>query len=510
MKKQSLLFSFLFLTLILSIIPFSPLQPFVKADSGTFYPAHSSDDAYEIPGVGIYYTQDYVQVYGSGRSGGVRFQTVSIPEGSTINEANVSIYVYSDTTDDPDFILYGHDVADSQNFVDLGVIEGRTKTSASTNVQAVGVGVGWYVVDCTSIIAELIGREDWNVNDPLTLLFIEDSGTNFAFRSFDYGSLYAYLTVDYTPPPSMPIYHDVEPEEGEVLTDSYFWLNSTVELPDGTEALVNVTLGLTHGIILNYDNATDTFSEYADPSSYVTLGDSDKSNINGTFVEVSYNVSFSDNTPMGFKDVLISSTIAFDVDDYNDTYQEVNLFLLLNSSLVLRLEDTVFDWGFSNVSGDQIWKDDLETTEAFLNIYDNSTMITRSLSDYGSTVTNYATLYIIDHGFVWGWSSTIYDVYRNQSYECIGEPGYQDWLYTGLFVPPSVPESFPTEVMPWYVPIIGYLAAVLLPFMIIAYYWNKARDWKTGLMVLFVCIMCYILFLTLWNLSDALMYWLYR
>jgi len=522
MNKQRFLSVFLFLTLIFSFISFSSPQPFVKADSGTWYVTHSYHDTYEDQGSSLHTDNALIRVYGDTSApyywtdGGVHFPSVTVPQGSTITLAQLQLYIDSTNYDDFNFRIYCHDVDDSDDFNVVQDVNNRVKTSANYYLTDNSVGSGWYTFTVTNVVNEVLGREGWLNGNGLTFMFIHDNSNNDRtdFRSYDYSSSYrGQLDISYTPPPDPPTYDSLDAEKDFVYYDEYVFLNATVSVPDGhVTDLVNCTIGLQDSIILRYDNATDTFSEYSDPSSYVVLNATacERTSLNSTQVRLSFNLKFVSACPLEYKDASASTTKVFASDDQSGSRSASDWFFLLGSGGVLVTDDSTFTYGWSNMTGDT-WVNETSESENGLNIkYDDSTMNTRSSSNYGSSQTNYATLYIIDHAFCYGWSATIYDVYRNQSYECIGEPGYLDWNYNGLIAPPAFSESFPQTDIPWYVPIIGYLAAVLLPFMIIAYYWNKARDWKTGLMVLFVCIMCYILFMVLWNLSDALMYWMYR
>lgn len=516
------LFSFFLLSLlVLNCLAFFPVNPVVKADSGTWYVNSSYDDTYEIEDDSYQPTNALIKMDDDPSSpwvntyGGVHFDSVSIPQGSTVSSATVQLYIQSTTYDDCNFRIYGDDVDDSVDFQSDPEVNERTRTTANQLYTTDSLGAGWYAFTVTSVVSEIIGREGWNSGNGMTFMFITLRGTSdqlFCY-SYDYGSAYrAQLDVTYTPPPDPPTYDSLD-APSHIFYDEYIFLNATVSVPDGhVTDLVNCTIGLNDGIILKYDNATDIWSEYADPSSYVVLNDSAcvRTSLNSTQVELSFNVKFVSPCPPERKDASASTTKVFQSDDQYGSRSSSDWFYLWRTGNVLGVEDGKWAWGFTNASGAESILN--QTSENDLNLnatYDNSTLTTRGV-DYGSSQTNYATLYVIDHSFVWGWSDTLYDIYRYSPYECYGECEYGDWLYNGLIPPSTFSESYPNPNIPWYVPIIGYLAAVILPFMIIAYYWNKARDWKTGMMVLFVCIMMYILFMVLWNLSDALMYWMYQ
>lgn len=523
MNKQRFFLGFLVLTLTLSLIPFVPPKPFVKADSGSWYGADAYDDDYENPDGVLHPTLGVVRCYSDNSApyslghAGWHFDSVTIPQGSTVTSAKLTLLTTNAAYDDYNFRIYGHDIDDSGDFSDPADIDDRARTTANHYYTANGVGIGWKDYNITDCVIEIIEREGWQSGNGITFMFIanQDNNDRCDWDNWDHApSERGELHISWTPPPPSPTYDSLDAEPS-IFYDEYVFLNATVSIPgDHVTDLVNVTIGLNDGIILKYDNDTDTFSEYADPSSYVVLNVTacERTSLNSTQVKLSFNVKFVSPCPPELKDASSSTSKVFQVDgDLYASRSYIDWFYLWVTGNVLGVENTPFAWGWENSSStESILNQSSETSTNLIAKYDNATLTTRG-EDYGSTVTNYATLYVVDYGFVWGWSSTIYDVYRNQSYECIGESGYQDWLYNGLIAPPLFSPSFPTETgIPWYVPIVGYLVAVLLPFMIIAYYWSKARDWKTGLIVLLVCLLCYILFMVLWNLSDALVYWMYQ
>ena len=63
-----------------------------------------------------------------------------------------------------------------------------------------------------------------------------------------------------------------------VYADRFFYLNVTINDPDGVNDFVNATVELSNGIILLWENSTDTFSEYQDTNGYCTLDESHKEN----------------------------------------------------------------------------------------------------------------------------------------------------------------------------------------------------------------------------------------
>lgn len=138
---------------------------------------------------------------------GVRFQNVTIPQGSIINRAEFRGYVYDANYNDVHCYIFGHLTNGSQDFATNTYIQNTTyrpRTTAYTTWQQLDMPVGWQDVDVTSVVQELVNQGTWDAgNKAATLLFIADStsGNQYAyFRSYNYGSLIPVLNVDYTLP----------------------------------------------------------------------------------------------------------------------------------------------------------------------------------------------------------------------------------------------------------------------------------------------------------------------
>lgn len=137
------------------------------------------------------------------RCSGVMFDSVTIPQGSTIESANVSCK--GDYFDDPEFTLYCHDVDDSEDFVDNQNIINQTerpRTTAGHHFSESNIGTGWYNFTSTDNIQEVINREGWSSGNNLTLLFIADISNplrQYNFKNYEnYANQPAILYVTWT------------------------------------------------------------------------------------------------------------------------------------------------------------------------------------------------------------------------------------------------------------------------------------------------------------------------
>ena len=162
--------------------------------------SQSSDDAFENA-VGTVTINGTSMVFNNaGYWIGYRFQGVTIPNASTINTATLSYYVTSTTRDDNEQDVYGEDVDDAATFSTAASnISSRTLTTAKTTVSADSVGVGFYAVDVTAVIQEIINRAGWVSGNDLALLMDALTGVNLAPDTYDNSPTNAAkLDIDYT------------------------------------------------------------------------------------------------------------------------------------------------------------------------------------------------------------------------------------------------------------------------------------------------------------------------
>lgn len=163
--------------------------------------AASTDDAYESSGGGMDLDTNYLRSE-DGRTAGMRFNNVTIPQGgATVNTAVLQIDIYDAAYDDLDNTLYCEDEDDPGTFtVDDFNITGRTKTSASVSDTTSSAGTGWHsFTDAATPVQEWVDRPGRSSGDDLVLLMYEDGAAALRFWAWDYDtSLAAKLDIDYT------------------------------------------------------------------------------------------------------------------------------------------------------------------------------------------------------------------------------------------------------------------------------------------------------------------------
>lgn len=160
----------------------------------------SSDDAFENNSGTMSLTGSTVTFNNAGFWIGYRFLNVTIPNAATINTATLSYYVTSTTRDDNEQDVYGNDVDDAATFTTAANnISSRTLTTAKTTVSADSVGVGFYAVDVTAVVQEIINRAGWVSGNDLALIMDALTGVNLGLDMYDgTPANAAKLDIDYT------------------------------------------------------------------------------------------------------------------------------------------------------------------------------------------------------------------------------------------------------------------------------------------------------------------------
>jgi hypothetical protein len=169
----------------------------IDPDSDTWQVGAVNDDAIEYGSGSFDAANDYnrVRSYTNPLSSnyvccGVRFTSINIGQGDTIDSADIKLYTYSGSYDDMNSVIYGNDVDNAQDFSDNAHIiseEHRPRTSASVSWVEYSIGAGvWATKSVTSIIQEIVNREGWTSNGALVLLFIANTDVSKIFRAKAY------------------------------------------------------------------------------------------------------------------------------------------------------------------------------------------------------------------------------------------------------------------------------------------------------------------------------------
>jgi hypothetical protein len=165
--------------------------------------AASADDAQQATTT-VAITGVTIIVDGAGNWLGFRFQNVTIPQGSAINAATMSVYVQSGATDDPDVDIYCEAADNAATFAaTANNISNRARTTAKTNWTAANIGTAWRTTpDFAAVVQEVTDRAGWASGNALAVIFDGLSASALRVRAYDNGAEYATITIDYTAPSS--------------------------------------------------------------------------------------------------------------------------------------------------------------------------------------------------------------------------------------------------------------------------------------------------------------------
>ena len=121
---------------------------------------------------------------------GIMFDNLAIDQGDTILTAYVSILPDSPVNDDPYCTIYCEDVDNSNDFGTQEDINGRPRTSASTDWHDSDMGVSWHnSPSLVDEIQEVVNRPGWANGNNLTFLFIGGNvNGNLHWAARDYSS----------------------------------------------------------------------------------------------------------------------------------------------------------------------------------------------------------------------------------------------------------------------------------------------------------------------------------
>lgn len=135
---------------------------------------------------------------------GIRFQNVTIPSGSVIDDAYLNVWGDDGARDNPLMDIYLEDADDPVDFNDYAEILLRDNTTATVEWDQVNIGTGWNVSpDLSSCVQEVVDRGGWISGNSMVALL---EGRQCCYRyleikSHDYDPDYApELVIDYTPP----------------------------------------------------------------------------------------------------------------------------------------------------------------------------------------------------------------------------------------------------------------------------------------------------------------------
>ena len=163
--------------------------------------AAGSDDAQELSGT-VNLTNTFVNANNAGQIIGLRFTNVTVPPGSTINSATITVSVVSTSYDDPDVVIRGSGEANPATFAaDANHLSNRAKSTATVNWAATNIGAGAEnTPDLSTLVSEMIALSGWASGNAMAFYMTGNSGTALRIYAYENGSNQAQLTIDYTAP----------------------------------------------------------------------------------------------------------------------------------------------------------------------------------------------------------------------------------------------------------------------------------------------------------------------
>lgn len=164
--------------------------------------SQSTDDVYGQAAGNTTSTLIYQE--GANVYGGYRFQNVTIPAGSTLIAATLSVYVHNANYDSPNIEFYCQAADDPGTFsADEDWFTGRSWTTNKATWNATDIGTGWKTTaDFAAALQEVIDRGGWASGNAIVIGTKGLTGTSMRIRTWDYdsGASAPVLNVTYTPP----------------------------------------------------------------------------------------------------------------------------------------------------------------------------------------------------------------------------------------------------------------------------------------------------------------------
>ncbi len=161
----------------------------------------SSDDAVETSGT-MALTNTTLSANSAGQIIGLRFTNITIPPGSTINSATLTVNITASAYDDPNLSIRGSGENDTTTFTSTANdITNRWKTSAAVTWNASNIGTGAKnSPDLATLVSEILAIPGWTSGNDINFYLAANSGSAFRVDSYDNGSNAPQLTIHYTEP----------------------------------------------------------------------------------------------------------------------------------------------------------------------------------------------------------------------------------------------------------------------------------------------------------------------
>lgn len=358
----------------------------------------------------------------------VRFDSITIPQGSTIQSASISFKAhFSDTGTTVNTNIYGEHANDPLAVTSSADWDSRTKTAAVAwdNIPAWTAderSADTETPDISTIISDIVEESWWTSGEAMQFFVENDDSTSGKYRrscTIDcttHSDEVAKLTVTWTPANVAPT-NDACDSDSIFMIDSYGWVNITVTDTDGVADLKEVeiqvnTTGDAETFTLNWTQSSNTFSEVSDSSGICTLDmeTSTRVNIDSDTDKICFYFKFTNGATTGSCDVKATATDDQDATDI-DTYSSE---FVLGSGVYLNYPPDQADIGNSTTI-------DFKYTPEFYETIQNSSLWTNATGTWQSTQSNTTAVqnsavntitytFSSDGVYVWNvqaWNSTV-------------------------------------------------------------------------------------------------------
>ena len=261
------------------------------------------------------------------------FDTSSLGASATITSATLSVYGELDNSfDDFNIVVqngqptYPHEPlqAGDYYYAHYSGNGGQFNTASFTcsgynDIQLNSDGISWINKTGTT---KLCLRSDRDINSitPSTKEYVE-------VYAYEQGEGYRpKLTITYISN-QVPVIGEFQ-TPSTVYANQYFFLNATINDGDGVADFVNATIEISNSIILKWDSATDTFSEYQDTNNYCILDASSsfKTSVNSTAYKLSFKIKLTWSFPEGYVSIIATNTLVYDSQGASGSNSQTNLF----------------------------------------------------------------------------------------------------------------------------------------------------------------------------------------
>lgn len=174
-------------------------QPTITEGSVESQISQSTDDGH-TSGTSIVLNNQNIFFQPVSQHAGMRFNNITIPQGSTISSATITWFVANSNNDILDTTFYAEAADNSQTFSTYADMIGRPKTTANiyTNQDFNGAGTKTLGINLNQLVQEVVSRPGWSSGNSLSILAIHNTGTDVRIRAFDSANPPPKITINYT------------------------------------------------------------------------------------------------------------------------------------------------------------------------------------------------------------------------------------------------------------------------------------------------------------------------